>query len=91
MASVFYPCFLTKILLLNKNKEQKTHSYLFWDFAGYGGQIAVRMGKWKGIKINQRKESKGSLELYDLEEDISETNSVTKEHPDVAKKIENVI
>ena len=78
-------------LLLDKKKEQKTHSYLFWDFAGYGGQIAVRMGKWKGIKINLRKKSQGSLELYNLEEDISETNSVTKEHPNIAEKIEDIM
>jgi len=35
--------------LLDKSSKQEKREYLFWDFAGYGKQIAVRMGKWKGI------------------------------------------
>ncbi|MHC4487471.1 MAG: arylsulfatase, partial [Planctomycetota bacterium] len=47
--------------LLSRPEQQKKHDYLFWDFAGYGGQLAVRMGKWKGIKSNLRKDRNAPL------------------------------
>mgnify|MGYP000545445033 CR=1 FL=1 len=47
-------------LLGNKQKE---HEYLFWDYPEYGGQQAVRMGKWKGIRNNIFKGNK-KIELY---------------------------
>ena len=78
-------------LLLGKPEDQKIHPYLFWDFAGYGGQMAVRMGKWKGLKRDLRKKDKVTFELYNLEEDIGETNNVTSQHPEIAAKIEQII
>ena len=78
-------------LLLGKTEDQKIPPYLFWDFAGYGGQMAVRMGKWKGLKRGLRKKNKVTLELYNLEEDIGETNNVTSQHPEIAAKIEQII
>ena len=78
-------------LLLGKPEDQKIPPYLFWDFAGYGGQMAVRMGKWKGLKRDLRKKDKVTFELYNLEEDIGETNNVTSQHPEIAAKIEQII
>ena len=78
-------------LLLGKTEDQKIPPYLFWDFAGYGGQMAVRMGKWKGLKRDLRKKDKVTLELYNLEEDIGETNNVTSQHPEISAKIEQII
>ncbi|MCP4374056.1 MAG: sulfatase-like hydrolase/transferase, partial [Deltaproteobacteria bacterium] len=64
--------------LLNQENKQKEHEYLFWDFAGYGGQLAVRMGKWKGIKKDLKKNPDAPLELFDLENDISEEKNVAE-------------
>ena len=77
--------------LLGRPGKQKKHDYLFWDFAGYGGQVAVRMGRWKGMKRNLKKNPDAPLELYDLEKDIREERNVAAEHPDVAKKIEKIM
>ncbi|MCF7974003.1 MAG: arylsulfatase [Phycisphaerae bacterium] len=77
--------------LLGQPHKQKKHDYLFWDFPGYGGQIAVRMGQWKGIKQDLRKTPDAPLELYNIEEDISETTNVVKEYPAIAQKIEDII
>jgi arylsulfatase len=77
--------------LLSKPRSQKRPQYLFWDFAGYGGQLAVRMGKWKGIKQNVRKNPDGPLELYDLKADPSESKNVAAEHRAVAEKIERIM
>ncbi|MHC4435513.1 MAG: arylsulfatase [Planctomycetota bacterium] len=77
--------------LLSRRRGQKRAEYLFWDFAGYGGQLAVRMGKWKGIKQNVRKNPDAPVELYDLENDISESRNVAKDHPAVAARIEEIM
>lgn len=77
--------------LLSHPGGQDKHEFLFWDFAGYGGQIAVRMGKWKGVKQNVRKNPDASLELYDLEADIAEQNNVAEKHPDIIARIEKII
>jgi len=72
-------------------KDQKEHEYLFWDFTGYGGQIAVRMGKWKGIKRGLRKNPDAPLELYNLEKDIGETTNVADRFPDIAARMERIM
>ena len=77
--------------LLSDPKNQPKHDYLFWDFAGYEGQLAVRMGKWKGIKRGLSKNPEAPLELYDLEADISEKDNVADQFPHVAKKIETIM
>lgn len=77
--------------LLSKPQMQKKPEYLFWDFTGYGGQLAVRMGRWKGIKRNLRKNPDAPLELYDLETDIGETKNVADKHPAVAARIERIM
>ncbi len=77
--------------LLSQPNKQKKHEYLFWDFAGYGGQLAVRMGKWKGIKKTLTKNPNAPLELYNLQNDISEKENVAKKFPQIAQKIEKIM
>lgn len=77
--------------LLSNPARQRKHAYLFWDFAGYGGQLAVRMGKWKGLKRDLRKNPAAPLELYDLEKDLSERNNVADAFPEVRSEIERIM
>ncbi|MCD6354572.1 MAG: arylsulfatase [Prolixibacteraceae bacterium] len=65
-------------------KEQPSKMY-YWEFPSYSGQQAVRMGKWKAIRMNIFKGNM-DIELYDLEKDIQELNNVAAEHPDLVKK-----
>lgn len=57
------------------------HEALFW----YDGtnQWAVRAGKWKLLSRN------GSLELYDLESDISEKNNLREQNPRVIERLQH--
>lgn len=71
--------------------QQATHDHLMWDFAGYGGQLAVRMGKWKGVKQDLQKNPDATLELYDLEADIGEQEDVAEQYPEVVAKIEAIL
>ncbi len=70
---------------------QLEHDYLYWEFHGHKGKQAVRMGKWKGIRLNVKKERYGKLELYNLSADIGETNNVAAQHPDIVKQLEQAM
>jgi arylsulfatase len=71
-------------------KSQPRHDYLFWDYPEYGGQQAVRMGKWKGIRKNIN-QGNLDIELYDLETDIQEQNNIADKHPEVVLRIEDIM
>ena len=70
-------------------EAQEKHAFLYWEFPASGGQQAVRMGKWKGIRKNIFQDSL-RVQLYNLEEDIQEVNDVSSRHPDVVRRIEEI-
>jgi arylsulfatase A len=72
-------------------KKQKQHEYLYWEFHELGGKIAVRMGNWKAVKLNVDKINQGETELYDLTNDISETNNIASANPQIVKKLEELM
>jgi len=76
--------------LLGK-KKQKKHSSLYWEYNGYGGIQAVRMGDWKGIRKNIRNNPNPVIELYNLKTDIGETQDVAAANPDIVKKIKEIM
>jgi len=74
------------ILPTLKGKNQHTEKrFLYWEFPNQ--TQAVRWGKWKAIRTGWNK----ALELYDLENDISEKTDVAKQNPIVIQKIENYL
>ena len=75
-------------LLGEKNRKQ--HEFLYWEFPSYAGQQAVRMGQWKAVRKNI---FKGNLdiELYNLDEDITEQHNVASMYPDIVKKIAEIM
>lgn len=77
--------------ILGRSDEQQAHDFIFWDFAGSGGQIAVRMGDWKGIKKQVAKKPNAPLELYNLKDDLSETTDVSDQYPGIVAKMEEII
>ncbi len=60
----------------------KNRDHLIWEFAGYGGQQAIRMGKWKGVVRNTSR-GNTNIELYNLDDDIGETKNIASEHPEI--------
>ncbi len=75
--------------LLSKG-EQKKHEFLYWEFPGYGGQQAVRLGDWKGVRQNMNK-GNVKIELYDLAKDIGEATNVADQHPEVVRRIARIM
>jgi arylsulfatase len=69
---------------------QKQHDFLYWEFAGYGGQQAVIAGNWKAVRQNL---AQGTVrtELYDLASDESESTDLAAKHPEVAARLEGIM
>ena len=70
--------------------KQKEHEFLYWEFPGYRGQQAVRMGKWKAIRRGLHKNPDQPFKLFDLSLDESESNDVAANHPDVVERIKAI-
>jgi arylsulfatase len=70
---------------------QKQHDYLYWEFRSNGGGQAVRMGRWKGLRLRQRERPDAPVELYDLESDIAERLNVAALNPDVVVRISQIM
>jgi len=70
--------------------DQPAHDHLYWEFAAYRGQQAVRWGQWKGVR-QKMFQGNWAIELYDLQDDPGESNDVAAAHPDVVKKIEQLM
>jgi arylsulfatase A-like enzyme len=76
-------------VLLGRADGQSPHEFLYWEFPSYGGQQAVRLGKWKGVRRNMF-DGNMTVELYDLESDLEEED-VSAEHPEVVARIEAIM
>jgi len=65
------------------------HEYLYWDYGHCRDRYdqAVRLGRWKGIRLGRD----GKIQLYDLEEDLGETTDVAGKHPDIVQRIASIM
>jgi arylsulfatase A len=70
-----------------RGEPQPTSEFLYWEFHERGFQQAVRMGRWKGVRLKKG----GPLELYDLEVDLAEQRDVATVQPDVVARIEKYL
>lgn len=72
-------------------KKQEGHEFLYWEIQEgptvKGFKQATRMGNWKAVRYAD----KYHTELYNLETDLYETNDVSKEHPEIVAKAEEIL
>jgi len=66
--------------LFGRDEDQRKHKYLYWELRG---QQAIRMGKWKALRLKPGRK----IELYDLDSDIAESKDLANEHPEVVAKM----
>ena len=64
--------------------NQKEHEFLYWEFHETN-QIAVRMGDWKMVVVA------GTPRLYNLADDIGETNDIASLHPEIVDRMVSII
>jgi arylsulfatase A-like enzyme len=80
--------------LLGRADQQVRHEFLYWEFPSYGGQQAVRVGPWKGVRQNMLRKGNPDplkIELYNLESDIGEQHDMAAEHPEIVAKIARIM
>ena len=77
--------------LLGKREKQKTHKHLYWEFYEGGGKQAVLKGKWKGVRLNTRRNPNGPLELYDITKDIGERKNLAADHPETVAELARIM
>ncbi len=82
---------LSYLPTLRGQPQPQHHPHLVWDFAGYGGQLAARLGRWKGVQRDVRQHPEAPWELYDLEVDLGETTDVADQHPEVVAQIRSLV
>jgi arylsulfatase A-like enzyme len=66
---------------LMRGKQNEQHKFLYFELSEYGGQQAVRMGRWKAVRRNIIKDPDAKWELYDLGADLSEKNNLSEYFP----------
>jgi arylsulfatase A-like enzyme len=72
--------------------QQAEHDALYWEYHGlWNGAQAVRMGRWKAVRLGGHDDPNVPIELYDLEADPGETRDVAAEHADVVARARAVM
>ncbi|UCH14007.1 MAG: arylsulfatase [Bacteroidales bacterium] len=72
-------------------EKQMSHKHLYWEFYERNGKQAVRMGKWKAVRLNMDANPDAPVELYDLSEDIGEKRNLAEEYPEIIEKMEQIM
>jgi arylsulfatase A len=73
------------------NPQTAQHEFLYFEFPEKSGQVAVRIGKWKGVKSNLKANPRAAWELYDLEADLGEQTDVSASHPTIIARMEAIL
>ena len=69
--------------------EQKEHDYLYWEFHENNGRQAIRKGDWKAVKYDVH--NNGKIELYNLADDVSETNDLSDKYPEKVAEFDSLM
>ena len=72
-------------------EKQEKHNYLYWEFHEGGGKQAVRIGNWKGVRLQMSNNEKSPIELYNLSSDLGEQNNIAFKNTDLVKKIDSIM
>jgi arylsulfatase A-like enzyme len=78
-------------VLLGNNAQQQHHPYLYFEFPEKSGQVAVRLGNWKGVKSNMKTNKQAAWEIYNLADDGQEQHDVAAQHPELAGQFEAIL
>jgi len=68
-------------------RPQRAHEFLYWEFHEGSSKQAVRLGRWKAVRMAPSR----SLELYDLESDLGEQHNVAGRHPEIVAQVERIL
>jgi len=67
------------------------HEYLYFEYPENGGQLAVRMDNWKGVKLQVRQQPENPWMLFDLDKDAGETTDISAQYPYIIKRFNEIV
>ncbi|WP_293915933.1 MULTISPECIES: arylsulfatase [unclassified Sphingobacterium] len=76
--------------LTGQTEKQQQREYIYFEYPEKGGQVAVRMGQWKAVRIDVKKDKNSPWMLFNLMEDPSEQRNVALQHPDIIKRMDEI-
>ena len=77
--------------LIGITKDQQKHPYIYFEYPENGGQLAIRMGNWKGVKLDVKKHPEKKWQLFNLQTDRNETTDISDKYPDIIKQFELIV
>lgn len=77
--------------LLGHAENQQGRPFLYFEYPDKGGQIAVRMGDWKAVRLNVKRNRDAPWMLFNLKRDRNETTDLAYKHPELIKKAEEIV
>ena len=72
-------------------EEQEKHDFLYWEFFEQGGKQAVRKDQWKAVRLSMNDEPNAPMEIYNLEEDLSENQDVAADNPEIVSVMDSIM
>ena len=63
---------------------------MYFEYPENSGQVAVRMGKWKGVRDNVRKNPDSPWELFNIDSDRNETTDISAQYPEIVQAIKSI-
>ena len=78
-------------VLLGRPEKQKKHEYIYFEYPEKGGQLAIRMGDWKAVRLNVRQDPASPWMIFNLKTDRSETTDLAAIHPELIKKCNEIV
>lgn len=76
--------------LLGNSAKQEKHAYLYFEYPENGGQVAIRIGDWKGVKTNVRKKPNTNWQIYNLKDDRTESTDLASMQPGLVKRMDMI-
>lgn len=70
---------------------QRAHDHLYWESPARRGAQAVRIGDWKGVRLNVKRDPMAKVHLFNLKDDVAESRDVAAAHPEVVERVERVM
>ncbi len=78
------------LLPVLEGRAASPRTFLYREFAGYGGQQAIWSGRWKAVRQRLAK-GPAATELYDLDDDAGESTDRAPASPDVVVSLEAIM
>lgn len=73
-----------------KDKDQRKHNHLYWEFHEQGGRRALRQGDWKIVQYDVE-DPAAPFALYNLKQDPSERNDVSARFPGKVSELRTIM